>query len=106
MTASHRRVRSAGPRRGRFARRPSRLPRIRAPRTLGPMPAFAIAAAVATLAALAAPAPAPKQSWDATVRPEGYAAFLPHTAVVEVDGTVRGRGSVQLEVTDPKQKFR
>jgi tetratricopeptide (TPR) repeat protein len=40
------------------------------------------------------------------VRAEGYAAFLPHGALVEVDGKERGRGSVKLEVSDPKQTFR
>jgi tetratricopeptide (TPR) repeat protein len=68
------------------------------------MPALSLAAAVAALAALAPPA-APKQSWDATMRPEGYAAFLPHTAAVEVDGKVVGRGSVQVEVTDPARRI-
>ncbi len=69
------------------------------------MPALAIAAAVAALTALAPPEQ-PKQSWSATMRPDGFAAFLPHTAVVEVDGKVAGRGSVQVEVADPKRTFR
>ena len=69
------------------------------------MAASSIAAVVAALAALAAPAKQ-KQSWDSTVRPEGYAAFLPHTALVEVDGKERGRGFVKLEVTDPRRTFR
>ncbi len=69
------------------------------------MHAPTLAAALAALAALAPPAE-PKQSWTATMRPEGYAAFLPHTAVVEVDGKVAGRGSVQVEVVDPKRMLR
>jgi hypothetical protein len=64
-----------------------------------------VAAALAGLAALAPPAQ-PKQAFDATLRPEGYAAVLPHTAIVEVDGKEVGRGSVKVEVTDPKRTFR
>ncbi len=67
------------------------------------MPALPVAV-VAALAAIAPPA-APKQSWEGTMRPDGYAAFLPHTAVVEVDGKVVGRGSVQVEVTDPARQL-
>jgi tetratricopeptide (TPR) repeat protein len=69
------------------------------------MLAYTLAAAIAALAALAPPQ-APKQSWSDTVPPEGYAAFLPHAAVVEVDGKVAGKGSVQVEVTDPKRQYR
>jgi len=68
------------------------------------MLALALAATLTALAALAPPA-GPKPSWADTVRPEGYAAFLPHTAVVEVDGKVAGKGSVQVEVADPKRRL-
>ena len=39
------------------------------------------------------------------MRPDGFAAFLPHTAVVEVDGKVAGRGTIQVEVSDPVRKL-
>jgi tetratricopeptide (TPR) repeat protein len=38
--------------------------------------------------------------------PEARADFLPRTALIEVDGQVRGRGFVKLEVADPKRTFR
>lgn len=62
-----------------------------------------LAAAIAALAALAAPE---KQSWDSVARPEAYAEFLPRSAAVEVDGQARGRGSVTLDLRDPKRTYR
>ncbi len=67
------------------------------------MPAPAVAAVVAALAALADP---PAQSWESAVQPEATALFLPHTALVEVDGKPEGRGSIALKVTDPGRTFR
>ncbi len=64
--------------------------------------------ALALLAALAALAPpaSPKQSWDSAMKPEVSAGFLPRSAQVEIDGQVRGRGFVKLEITDPKRVFK
>ncbi len=67
------------------------------------MPSSIVAALLAALAALAA---ADKESWNDVVKPEASATFLPRSALVEVDGKARGRGSVTLEVTDPKRTFR
>jgi hypothetical protein len=67
------------------------------------MPAPSAIALLAALAALAAPA---KQSWDSTVKPAANAEFLPHSALVEIDGQAQGRGFVHLEVADPKRTFR
>lgn len=63
-----------------------------------------VAAALAALSALAAPAE--KQSWESTVKPETNAVFLPRSALVEVDGAPRGRGSVHLEIEDRTRTFR
>ena len=63
-----------------------------------------VAAVLAALSALAAPAE--KQSWETTVKPETNAVFLPRSALVEVDGEPRGRGSVHLEIEDRTRTFR
>ena len=67
------------------------------------MPATSVTALLFALAASAAPA---KQSWESTMKPDVEAWFLPHSALVEVDGQALGRGIVRLEITDPKRTFR
>ncbi len=63
-------------------------------------------AALATLVALAAPPAPEKQSWESTMKPHTNAEFLPHSALVEVDGEAKGRGFVHLEVADPKRTYK
>ncbi len=70
------------------------------------MPVHAIAALAAALATLAAPPAPEKQSWDSAMKPHTNAEFLPHAALVEVDGEAKGRGFVHLEVADPKRTFK
>lgn len=67
------------------------------------MPVSSLAAVVAALAFVAAPA---KEPWESVMKPEVSAAFLPRSARVEVDGEVRGRGFVKIEITDPKRTFK
>jgi tetratricopeptide (TPR) repeat protein len=47
-----------------------------------------------------------KESWEAVNPAMARASFMPRSALIEVDGQPRGRGSVELEVTDPKRTFR
>ena len=65
------------------------------------------APAVALLAALSllAGPKKEKESWDAASPAMARATFLPQSAVIEVDGQPRGRGSVELQVSDPKRTF-
>jgi hypothetical protein len=67
------------------------------------MIAPSVAAVLVALAALADP---PKQSWDAAMKPDVDAQFMPRSALVEVDGKSRGRGTVTFEVGDPKRTYR
>ena len=60
-------------------------------------------ALLTALSLLAAPE---KETWDAANPAMARASFLPRSAVIEVDGQPRGRGSVELEVADPKRSFR
>jgi len=63
--------------------------------------------ATALLLALSLQAAAPgKETWDAANPAMARASFLPRAALIEVDGQPRGRGSVELEVADPKRTFR
>ncbi len=68
--------------------------------------AMALLLAVSGLAPLAALAGPAKETWDSVMKPEAKVEVLPHSALVEVDGTARGRGFATLDVSDPKRKFR
>ena len=73
------------------------------------MPASCSAALLAALAVLAPPPEPPppaRQSLEATRAPETRADFLPRSALVEVDGQVRGRGFAKLELGDGKRSFK
>jgi len=73
------------------------------------MPASSSAALLAALAILAPPPepPAPaRQSLEATRAPETRADFLPRSALIEVDGQVRGHGFVKLELGDVTRTFK
>jgi hypothetical protein len=70
------------------------------------MPVPTLAALAAALATLAAPPTQEKQSWGSTMKPHTNAEFLPHGALVEVDGEAKGRGFVHLEIADPKRTFK
>jgi hypothetical protein len=63
-------------------------------------------ASSSTMLALALLAAPQKESWDAANPAMARASFLPRSAVIEVDGQARGRGSVELAVADPSRTFR
>jgi tetratricopeptide (TPR) repeat protein len=66
----------------------------------------ALLAALAVMAPAPAPPPPTAQSLEATRALETRADFLPRSALIEVDGQVRGRGYVKLELGDGRRTFK